>query len=240
MDARTKIIAAVALICAVILSTKIVLPLLVLATCVTIPLLIGIPPKLLLSRLAAPGGVVLVLIVLKSLTVPGKELFSISVLGLHCAVTHEGLANGVLLGAKVFSAVSVMIFLGTIAPAHKIFHALRWFRVPGIWVETALLVYRYIFILAEQTSDILAAQRLRLGYSSIRSSLRSLGVLGGMVIIRSLDQAERTYEAMTLRGYDGEVKFDPLPQLPRGECFWLVIAMPIVVAFYILSERCLP
>ncbi len=238
MDARTKMIAAITLICAIILSTKILLPLIVLVMCLSIPLFIGVPTKLLLSRLLAPGGIVLVLIVLKSLTTYGKEVFAISVLGVHFSVTREGLASGMILGTKVFSAVSVMIFLGTVAPAYKIFHALRWFRVSGTFVETALLVYRYIFILVDQTSDILAAQKVRLGYSSFRTSLRSIGVLGGMIIIRSLDQAARTYEAMSLRGYDGETAFDPLPPLPQKEFVGLLIAAPLVVTLYILGEWC--
>ena len=77
--------------------------------------------------------------------------------------------RGVLLGSRVLGAVSVMLLLSSVTPAYKIFGALRWFHVPEGWVEIALLVYRYTFLLSDQTADIAAAQRVRLGYSVVRN-----------------------------------------------------------------------
>ena len=121
--------------------------------------------------------------------------------------------RGVLLGSRVLGAVSVMLLLSSVTPAYKIFGALRWFHVPEGWVEIALLVYRYTFVLLDQTADIASAQRVRLGYSSLGRSLSSAGVLAGTVVARSMDQAMRTYEAMTLRGYQGRLPMGPLAEL---------------------------
>ncbi|MCL5126008.1 MAG: cobalt ECF transporter T component CbiQ [Deltaproteobacteria bacterium] len=236
MDSRTKMIVASSLILAVILSTKIILPLIVLAVCVSIMLIIGIPAKLVFLRLIAPMSIVLALVVVQTFSVNGTGFFSVSLFGLHLVATHEGLTHGIMLGSRVLGAVSVMILLGSVTPAHKIFHALRWFKVPDTWVEIALLIYRYTFTLADQTTDIAEAQKLRLGYSSLRRSLSSIGVLAGTVITRSMDQAMRTYEAMTLRGYNGAMRFEALPKMPKTEFMGLLIVLPLIIATYCAVE----
>ncbi|MGC8602120.1 MAG: cobalt ECF transporter T component CbiQ [Desulfomonilaceae bacterium] len=236
MDSRTKMIMALSLIFAVILSTKIILPFIVMSVCVSIMLIIGIPPKIVFFRLIAPMSIVLALVVIQAFSLNGTRFFSLSLFGLHLVATYEGLGHGILLGSRVLGAVSVMILLGSVTPAHRIFHALRWFKVPDTWVEIALLIYRYTFTLADQTSDVVDAQKLRLGYSNLRRSLTSIGVLAGTVITRSMDQAMRTYEAMTLRGYDGAIRFEALPKMPKTEFIGILIMGPFVVAIYCIVE----
>ena len=181
-------------------------------------------------------SIVLALVVVQTFSVNGTGFFSVSFFGLHLVATHEGLAHGILLGSRVLGAVSVMILLGSVTPAHKIFHTLRWFKVPDTWVEIALLIYRYTFTLADQTTDVAEAQKLRLGYSGLRRSLSSIGVLAGTVITRSMDQAMRTYDAMTLRGYNGAMRFDPLPKMPKTEFMGLLIVLPVIIATYFVVE----
>ncbi len=129
-----------------------------------------------------------------------------------------------------------MLLLGSVTPAYKIFHALRWFRVPEGWVEIALLVYRYTLTLLEQTADIAAAQSARLGYSSVRRSISSVGVLAGTVITRSMDQAVRTYEAMMLRGYQGRLPFGPIPRMGRADMCVITVAVPMIILVYVIIE----
>ena len=90
--------------------------------------------------------------------------------------------------------------------------ALRWASVPHTWIEIAMLMYRYLHILFEQAASVVSAQSVRLGYSGLRRSFQSLGSLAGMVILRSLDQAEKSHEAMMARGYRGRL---PLPACRR-------------------------
>lgn len=236
MDARAKMIVACCLIIAVISSTRIWMPAMVFIACVSAILAIRIPLKLLLLRLAAPMGIVFVLIVLQTFLTPGIPFSEFSLFGRNFQATHEGLMRGALLGSRVLGAVSVVLLLGSVTPAYKIFHGLRWFRVPEGWVEIALLVYRYIFTLLDQTADVAAAQRVRLGYSGFRRSLRSLGVLAGTVVTRSLDQAMRTYEAMSLRGYQGSLPFGPLPNIKSSDRRNVILAVPAILVLYCYLE----
>ena len=67
-------------------------------------------------------------------------------------------------------------------------------------------------------------------------SLSSIGVLAGTVITRSMDQAMRTYEAMTLRGYNGAMRFEALPKMPKTEFMGLMIVLPLIISTYCAVE----
>ncbi|MBI5249782.1 MAG: cobalt ECF transporter T component CbiQ [Desulfomonile tiedjei] len=237
IDPRVKMVPAIALILSVVLSSKVYFPLTVLAFCLSAMLMVGMPIRLALLRIAGPMGIVAVLVVLQAFLSGSTPLFTLDFLSWKLTATEEGLRRGILIGSRVLGAVSVMLLFSSVTPAYKIFNALRWFRVPEGWVEIALLVYRYTFSLLDQTSDVITAQSTRLGYSSVGKSLSSMGVLAGTVITRSMDQAMRTYEAMTLRGYEGSMHFAPLPGLKATDIRNLAIVLPLILTVFMLMER---
>lgn len=236
VDPRVKLLAALALILAVVFSTKVFLPLASAAVCLMVLLALSIPLKLVLIRLAGPFGIVLVMVILQSFLTPGAHILQIGVFGHQLHATDEGVRRGLLLGSKVIGAVSVVLLLSFVTPAYKIFHSLRWFRIPETWVEMALLVYRYTFALLDHAADIAAAQKTRLGYSTLPRSLASMGVLAGAVVARSLDQALRTYEAMVLRGYRGGLSLRPFPDMSRKNWRLVMVILPPIAIFYFAQE----
>lgn len=235
IDPRAKLLMALLTIVCVVLSTRALFPLTVFVVCIGLTLARGVPTRLAALRLAAPLGIVAVLVVLQSLLTGATPLWNAELAGLKITVTHEGLANGLRMGARVLGAVSVVLLLSLVTPAHRIFHALRWCRVPQDWVEVAVLMYRYTFTFLDMVADLTAAQKARLGYSKFRHGLSSLGIVAGTVIIRSVDQAVHTHEAMLIRGYRGQIPFGPMPALCARDrwltcltgacvvgCFWLI------------------
>ena len=213
VDARTKVLVASAALGTVIFSANPVFPLAILIVCVVATAAFGVPARYIALRLAAPVGIAAVLLVLQSVMAGATPLWSISVLGMEATVTREGLHNGLLLASRVLGGVSVMLLLSSVTPAHRIFAALRGLGAPQGWVEIAMLMYRYTFVLLDLTGDVTAAQRVRLGYSGMRCGLASAGALAGTVILRSMDQAVQTNQAMRVRGYRGEIPLGPLPPL---------------------------
>lgn len=235
-DPRPKLVLALATILAIILSTRIVLPLALLALCLAALLALRIPPRLILERLAGPMGMVLVLILLQAFTRGSTAIWTFTLGGKELALTREGLWHGGLMGARVLGAVSVMLLFSAVTPAHKVFSALRWFRFPQGWVEIAMLMYRYTFVLLDHAADVASAQRVRLGYRGLRRSLSSLGTLAGAVLVRSIDQASHTHQAMMLRGYSGSIPLGPLPALRRREAgLALLVCLAVWTAYFILE-----
>ncbi len=236
VDPRVKLVLALLAIIGVIVSKRPVFPLAVLAAGLGGMLAIRMPARLILVRLAAPLGIVLVVILLQSLLVGSTLLFSTSLFGWKIAVMLEGALHGALLGTRVLGAVSVLLLLSSTARAHQIFQALRWFGVPKGWVEVAMLMYRYIFMLMDQAADVMDAQKVRLGYSSLRRSLSSTGVLAGTVMKVAMDQGIRTYEAMELRGYKGYMPFGALPRISSKDLWILCLTSGAIVVAYIRLE----
>ncbi len=118
--------------------------------------------------------------------------------------------RGMLILTKIIACVSLVTFLGMTTAANKFFQAAGWFKVPPVIIETAFFTYRYIFVLIEELFTIRDAQRVRLGYSGIKRTLRSIGELAGSTVIRAYDHAHCAYTAMTLRGYKGKMHGAPI------------------------------
>jgi cobalt/nickel transport system permease protein len=83
--------------------------------------------------------------------------------------------------------------------------ALLRLRVPRVFVIQLLFMYRYLYILLEETCRAVRAHNLRslhdrgIGY-------RVWGSLIGQLLLRTLDRAQRIYLAMLCRGFDGTIR----------------------------------
>jgi cobalt/nickel transport system permease protein len=240
LDPRTKLLAALGAVFADLLSTQPWLPLALLLFSVATVLALRLPARLLLWRMVAPLGIVLVLVLVKSLLTGSTPLWVLTAGEWHVTIWLEGALEGLCLGLRVLGAAGIIVLLGAVTPAHQVFHALRWLRFPATWVEIAVLMYRYTFILLDEAEDVAQAQRVRLGYANPRRALSSAGALAGMVLVRSLDQSARTYDAMRLRLYRGQLPFGPFTPLRARDALVLLTALFVLAAAFVLFERVLP
>ena len=230
VDPRTKLIVALAVLAAVIFSPTPAIPLAVFILCVASTVAMGVPPRLVALRLTAPLGIASVLMVLQSVFTGSTTMWRL----LGIVVTREGFHTGLVMSSRVVGGMSVMLLLSSVTPAHKIFLALRAMGLSKSWVEIAMLMYRYIFVLLDLTADVTDAQRVRLGYSGVRRGLSSAGVVAGVVVLRAVDQAVRTNEAMRARGYKGDIPMGALPPLQRRDG-WIIACAAICLGSFLLA-----
>ncbi|MCC7212735.1 MAG: hypothetical protein IT451_12965, partial [Candidatus Brocadia sp.] len=99
--------------------------------------------------------------------------------------------------------ISLVITFSYTTTISRLCAGLTWFRVPNTIVELMAFMYRYIFLFVDEVATMWIAQKSRLGHTSWRKMIPSLGSLCGTLIIRAFDRAERTSEAMYVRGYEG-------------------------------------
>jgi cobalt/nickel transport system permease protein len=235
LDPRVKLLIAFAALIAIVTAERAAFPLVFLALSLGSVAALRIPAKLVAARLAAPLSIVAVLVVLQTFLVGTTPLFSVSIAGWELAARVEGLHRGAVLGSRVLGAVSVVFLLSIVTPAHRIFQALRWFGISRNWLEIAILMYRYIFVLMDRVADLAAAQKLRLGYTSAKRSLSSFGALAGATLIHSIEQAERTHHAMRLRGYRGTMPCGALPPLSGRDGRILALTLTAIAAVRLLE-----
>jgi cobalt/nickel transport system permease protein len=230
IDPRVKLLIAFAALVAVVTAERVALPLLLFGLSLGAVAALRIPARLVAVRLAAPLTIVALLVVLQTFVTGSTPIHTFTLGGWRLTAKAEGLHQGTLLGARVLGSVSIVFLLSLVTPAHRIFQALRWFGISRNWLEIAILMYRYIFVLMDRVANIAAAQKLRLGYTARGRALRSFTVLAGATIVHSFEQAERTNEAMRLRGYRGAMPFGPLPAIAAKDRMTLAVSLIAIAA----------
>ena len=233
IEARTKIAFTVIALAINLLSPSVYTPLAIAVFCLATLLAIKIPPRLLLLRLTMPLVMAVVVLITQLFFYGTTPLFAIPFLGV--VGYEEGLAHGLLIMCRVIGGVSLILFLGMSTPAHKLLLAARWFRLPKVFIELSLLIYRYIFVLIEEAITIKDAQRVRLGYGSWRQGMRSVGTLGGILVLRAYDRAERVFAAMMARGYTGALSVSYAEHFERKDFIAVVGLSGVLAIIYLVG-----
>ena len=112
-------------------------------------------------------------------------------------------------GGRIFVSLVVkstvclltMIVLSSTTPFADLLQVLRRLRTPAIFVTTLALLYRYLFVLVDESQRLARARASRTLVPSRRRAWRLLGTGLGMLFVRSSERAERIYAAMLARGW---------------------------------------
>ena len=238
-DVRVKLIVALCTIGAVVASTRIWLPLAVLGASLAILLSHRVSMRAVARRLAGPSALAVMLCLLQGFMTGSTPVATLTLGPWHPALMREGLWTGLLIGTRVLGSVSAILVLCAAAPVESLMAALHWARVPRTWIEIGMLMIRYTFALSDQAASVLSAQKIRLGHTTLVRSLHSLGNLAGIVALRSLDQAERTHEAMIARGYQGLLPIPRLGPLCRRDRWVMAAGAAAIGSLLLLVERCM-
>jgi cobalt/nickel transport system permease protein len=131
-----------------------------------------------------------------------------------------------------FTLLAALILIATTG-FNGVCLALNRLHVPQALTIQLMLLYRYLFVLAQEASRLFAAWSLR-SVEGGRMPLRVFGSLSGQWLLRALDRAERVHLAMLSRGFDGTIH--PLRQLRLGGAD-LAFALAWI-AFFLLARFC--
>ena len=122
---------------------------------------------------------------------------------LSFSITRGSINEGILVLARVAGGMAALIFIALTTPMTDLFLVMRQCRVPEPVLDLAMMIYRTIFMIMDQLVQTYQAQRMRLGYTSFRESVRSFSMLCGSVFIGSWDAGEDLIRAMDARCYSG-------------------------------------
>jgi len=138
---------------------------------------------------------------------PGEPLLSLRILGFELAITRQGLASAALFVSRVTSSVSLVILLSITTRHSELLKVLRTFKIPQVFVLTAGMCYRYIYLFSEVIENTFRAIKSRVGVKVHYKKGQGL-VAWNMANLwqRSLKMSEDVYSAMLSRGYSGEPK----------------------------------
>ena len=107
---------------------------------------------------------------------------------------------------KSFASTSCLYFLVLSTPMVDIIYSLSCCKLPSLFLELMMLMYRYIFVLLEFSYIVFVSQDSRLGYMGYKKSIHSLAKLVSSLFLGSYWKAEECFSAMESRLYQGEIK----------------------------------
>lgn len=241
LDPRVKLVLTLAFILTAALVPSGAWPIyiLLLALVLSVELLSELGVRYILQRalLALPFVLAAIPVIF---TMAGPSLFQFAIGKWIITASQNGLERFISISLKSWISVQAAIVLASSTPFPELLLAMRAIKIPRLLVAIFGLMWRYLFVLADEAIRLLRARAARSGSSdpdskktggSLAWRARVTGGMAGNLFLRGFERSDRIYMAMLSRGYDGEVRAIPLQQL--GPAQWLVM-ISILLIFVLL------
>lgn len=139
--------------------------------------------------------------------IPGKELFTIPLGFAELTATGAGLGAAGIFVLRVGVSVSLAVLLVMTTRWADILKALRFFRVPTIFVLILGMTYRYIFLVLHTVNGMFEARKSRVVARTSGKEQRWWIVSSMSVLMsRSFRMSDEVYQAMLARGFTGQIR----------------------------------
>jgi cobalt/nickel transport system permease protein len=130
---------------------------------------------------------------------------------------------------KFFLTMCSALLLISTTSFPGICHALRKLRIPEIFISQLLFLYRYIFVLIEETLRMVRARDLR-SFGKRGQGMKVFINLIGTLFMRTVERADRIYNAMLSRGFSGTIYYVKSDRLRNAD----FVCLPLTGVFLIL------
>ncbi|MCI9068213.1 MAG: cobalt ECF transporter T component CbiQ [Lachnospiraceae bacterium] len=199
----------------------------------------GIPVRRYLKFLTVPLAFLLLstLAIMFNIQKEPLDLFAIPIGSRYLTAGRESFFYAIGLILTALSAVSCLYFLSLNTTMPDILEVLKKLHCPKLLIELMLLIYRFIFILLETASALSTSQNCRMGNKDYRTSLKSFGMLGSALMIRAVSRANRLYEAMEARCYDGSINVLSENSAPKKNVVWYIILFDTCLFLFAVWRR---
>lgn len=109
--------------------------------------------------------------------------------------------------SRSLASLTALLFLALTTPLSDTISLLRRCKIPDTLLDLMTLCYRTLFVLSETVHETMTAQSARLGYSTARISIRSLGGLTANLTMQVWQRSQALHLAAEARGNDGALRF---------------------------------
>ncbi len=121
-------------------------------------------------------------------------------------LSQQGVEQASAVFTRAIALTSCLYFILLTIPTFELIRILQQLGCPPLITELMGLMYRFIAILTDTVSELLTAQQSRMGYSTWRIGMRSLSILIGQLLQRTLDTYRQISLGLAARGYNGELR----------------------------------
>jgi cobalt/nickel transport system permease protein len=175
----------------------------------------GIPISIYLRLLLIPVGFLITSLptfVINSVALSDLPFVRVDIwqgftLGNHLVyLSYQGMQQVNELGARTISSTACIYFVMLTIPFTEVLDILRRVGCPVLLIDLLMLMYRFIFVLLRTANEIWTAQRSRNGYQTRKLWIKSLGLLIGQLLRRTLENYRQVSLGLESRGFAGEFR----------------------------------
>ena len=129
---------------------------------------------------------------------------SFKVLNIYIGVSSKSLESSKYILIRSKSCLTCIYFFVLTTPFNQVLYLLKKLNISDAVVEISMLIYRFIFIFLEELIDIKKSQELRFGYINLKTSYKSIGILGSLLFKRLIKKYEDMSISLDMKLYDGK------------------------------------
>lgn len=131
-------------------------------------------------------------------------IFGLSVINLIVNFSYSEIYFSVLLLFKCIFALVASLLLIVTSGINNLAFGLKKLKIPNILIMQILMIHRYMILMMDECYKVKSAYELRtLGEKSM--AMKDYGQIMGQMLLKTIDQSEKVYEAMKLRGFEGDL-----------------------------------
>ena len=134
-------------------------------------------------------------------------ILGLSVINLIIDFSYSEIYFSVLLIFKcIFTLIGALLLMVTTGINNLAF-GLEKLKIPNMLIMQILMLHRYIILMMEECYRVKSAYELRtLGEKSM--TMKDYGRIIGQMLLKTIDRSEKVYEAMKLRGFEGDLHIE--------------------------------
>ncbi|MBM4136968.1 MAG: cobalt ECF transporter T component CbiQ [Nitrospira sp.] len=133
---------------------------------------------------------------------------------------------------KFMLTVSTALLLIAITSFPGLCEALERLKLPKAFVIQLLFLYRYLFVLLEETLRMVRAREAR-SFGKKGRDMKTFIKLISVLLVRTVERAERIYQAMLSRGFRGEIRVLKRHKLRISD---ILFALFSICIFYLFRQ----
>ncbi|MBP1969464.1 cobalt/nickel transport system permease protein [Virgibacillus natechei] len=156
--------------------------------------------------------------------------------GQGLSYTSDNLSFATLIFIKAFTSMTIITIVLDSQSLDQFMNGLAGLKIPSVMITVLILSYRYVFLFLDDIQKMQTAAKSRFFNGGVRiRSLKVYGQLTGMLLIRSLDRADRMYQAMASRGFNGRLRFKESQKITRLDLFKTALASIIIISLVVIE-----
>jgi len=145
-------------------------------------------------------------------------------------VTYSGLQVLTNILIKAWLSILSLIWLTSTTKLANLLYGLEQLHLPQVMVMILSFMYRYLFVLIDETMRMKQARDSRNFGGGRLWQIRTIGNMIGTLFIRSYERGERVYAAMVARGFDGRSRtLDRLSFTPADAYFGISLSLVLIL-----------